>query len=143
MDIGNKQFFCLLFIQLATSIGLWSIMLHYGKANSKPNQNINHNHSNKECQEREVLRSPFISLSSQKMSEFLLKIPIDAQQLSEVNIYEESKVICKVPGSEICSLRSRIINCSPNCFDNSIACLNVIETRKFSNILKGMVKCDQ
>ncbi len=145
----RKQIVCAIIIHLAATIGFFLLGLCFGNTSTRTSSNKTATAT--PCpaatipEEPEwVIQSPYNLLSNKMMSELLIKVPIDAEQLSGILIYEGNRVIGRVLSSNICNLRARLINCSsPDCyFDvNDLQFLTAKETEEFSRILHGMIKC--
>ncbi len=76
------------------------------------------------------------------MLELLAKIPVNAEELSGINVYEHEKLIDQLPGEKICEMRSRISICVPICPDD-FPYMTPYEMERFLKILREMIKCNE
>ncbi len=135
--VSKGQIICAIIIHFAGTIAFFSMGFYFG------NRKIPLKKCNNFTRTEQIIHSPYNLLSNETMTEFLLKVPINARQLREIIIYEGNVMIGRIPGDNMCDLRARLINCSPGCIDYEVSYLTAKETEEFSRLLDGMIQCTE
>ncbi len=144
MADSRKQIVCAVIIHLAATIGFFSLGLYIGNNGNKALPKKCPTTTTATMKPEHIIHSPYNLLSNKMMSELLIKVPINGNQLSEILIYEKNRVIGQIPGRNVCALRRRLLNCilSTNCYDSEVPFLTKRETEELSRLLDGMIMCN-
>ncbi len=126
----KKKILCFAIIQLATSLGIFTIGFYVGENQpEKPNQ---------------VLKklTLYRMLSNNTLCELLLNLPINAKWLHEILFYDEqNRLIGVIPSKGICTVKKQLSDCSRFSCAATVPFLSRKEPEMFFKFIE-IVKCE-